>query len=383
MPFTREDLQLLLSHHEAPCVSLYVPTRRAPSEWQQSALQFKNLMRDVEKSLLQRKEWKQAAGPVLDKIRALDSSEQWSRQRETLAVFASPDLFRSWQFAEAMPETAVVSDTFYTKGLVKRLQGEFRYYVLALTIENITLFEGNSEQLDVVHVPGMPRGLRDLELKTSEPGLNAKTTSAGTGGGTIMFGTAKGGASHANEMKEEVRSLFRMVDKALLPLTHDQRVPLILASLVQNHGMFHEVSKNPALLDDRIDGNPENLSLDDLRKRALEILKPRREEMLKEIAAQWGAAAAHNRGTNYLPNISKAAVYGRVQTLLLEDGKKIYGKLDRGTGEISNMSSAPQNDAQDLLDDVSELVLAASGSVYVLPRKMMPTDVGVAAIYRY
>jgi hypothetical protein len=382
-PFTREDLQELLSEHQKPCVSLYVPTRRASAEWQQNALGFKNLLRDAEKALQQNKEWKQAAPEVLKKIGALDNQEFWTKQRDTLAVFASPDSFNWWQFADAMPAAAVVADTFYTKGLVKRLQGEIRYYVLALTRENITLFEGNREKLDVVHVPGMPRGMRDLETKTFDTSLSAKSigSTAGAGSGTVMFGSGR--SSHVNEMKEETKTLFRMVDKALFPLTHDQRVPLILATFDQHHGMFHEVSKNPSLLDERIDSNPNELSLDQLRKRALEILEPKREQGLREIAAQYGAAAAHKRGTNYLPNISKAAVYGRVQTLLIEDGKRITGRLDRATGEVTGMSSAPNAEGQDLLDDVSELVLAAGGSVYVLPKKMMPTDVGVAAIYRY
>lgn len=382
-PFTREDLQALLSEQKQPCVSLYVPTRRAPAEWHQNALQFKNLLRDAEKGLQQKKEWKPAALEILKKLGTLDTQEFWTKQRDTLAVFASPDYFRWWQFAEPMPAVAVVSDTFHTKGLVKRLQGDVRYYVLALTKENITLFEGNSDQLDVVHVPAMPRGMRDLESKISAPMTSSRTTSApGTSsGGAAFFGSS--GVSHTNELKEETKSLFRMVDKALFPITHDQRAPLILATFDHHHGMFHEVSKNPALLDERIEGDPEKMSLDDMRRRALEILKPRREQNLKDIAAQYGAATAHHRGTNYLPNISKAAVYGRVQTLLIEDDKKIAGKLDRATGEITGMSSAPNAEGQDLLDDVSELVLAAGGHVYVLPKAMMPTDVGVAAIYRY
>ena len=196
-----------------------------------------------------------------------------------------------------------------------------------------------------------------------------------------MYGSGR--TSHTNELKEETRALFRMVDKALFAITHDQRAPLILATFDQHHGMFHEVSKNPALLDERIDGDPDKMTLDAMRMRAIEILKPRREQALKEIAAQYGTAAAHNRGTNYLPNISKAAVYGRVQTLLIEDGRRITGHLDRTTGEITGMSLSAVANGQDLLDDVGEIVLAAGGSVYILPKSMMPTDVGVAAIYRY
>jgi Bacterial archaeo-eukaryotic release factor family 3 len=380
-PFTREDLQLLLSEHKPPCVSLCVPTRRAPAEWHQNALTFKNLLREAEKAVQQKKEWKQAAGDLIGKLAALDNQEFWTKQRDTLAVFASPDSFHWWQFGEAMPAEAVVGETFHTKGLVKLLQGEVRYYVLALTKENISLFEGNRETLDVVNVPGMPRGLRDVDTKQFESSLSAKTTAPGAGGGTVMFGSGRD--SLTNEHKEELKALFRTVDRALFHVTHDQRAPLILATFDQHHGMFHEVSKNPALLDERIEGDPDKMSLDDIRKRAVALLKPRREKALKEIAATYGTAAAHHRGTNYLPNISKAAVYGRVQALLIEDGRRIGGTLDRKSGEITGMSSSPQADGQDLLDDVSELVLAAGGNVYVLPKALMPTDVGVAAIYRY
>jgi Bacterial archaeo-eukaryotic release factor family 3 len=379
-PFTREDLQALLSEHRAPCVSLCVPTRRPSAEWHQNALTYKNLVREAEKALHQKKEWKAAAGDLLAKLGSLDNQDFWQKQRDSLAVFASPESFRWWQFADPMPSLAIVDETFHTKGLVKLLQGEVRYYVLALTKENISLFEGNRETLDVVHVPGMPRGMRDLETKTFESSLSAKTTSPGAGGGTVMYGS---GPSLTNEHKEELKGLFRMVDKALLSVTHGQRAPLILATFDQHHGMFHEVSKNPALLDERIEGDPAKMSLDEIRRRAVALLAPRREQALKEVAAMYGAAAAHHRGTNYLPNISKAAVYGRVQALLIEDGRRIGGKLDRKTGEITGMTSALNADGQDLLDDVSELVLAAGGNVYVLPKALMPTDVGVAAIYRY
>src|SRR5262245_36021430 len=118
-PFTREDLQTLLSEHREPCVSLYVPTTRSAPEWQQNALKFKNVVREAEKLLQTKKDWKPFVSVLGEKVVALDSPEFWQKQRDTLAVFASPDCFRSWQFAEPMPEAAVVADTFHTKGLVK------------------------------------------------------------------------------------------------------------------------------------------------------------------------------------------------------------------------------------------------------------------------
>jgi hypothetical protein len=40
-------------------------------------------------------------------------------------------------------------------------------------------------------------------------------------------------------------------------------------------------------------------------------------------------------------------------------------------------------DVDDILDDLAELTLKAGGEVVVVPGERMPTDTGVAAIYRY
>jgi hypothetical protein len=41
----------------------------------------------------------------------------------------------------------------------------------------------------------------------------------------------------------------------------------------------------------------------------------------------------------------------------------------------------PKND--DVFDDLAELVLYAKGNVLVLNKEIMPTDTGIAAIFRY
>ena len=41
------------------------------------------------------------------------------------------------------------------------------------------------------------------------------------------------------------------------------------------------------------------------------------------------------------------------------------------------------NVGDDVLDDLAEMVLKMDGQVYVLSSDQMPTDAGVAAVYRY
>jgi hypothetical protein len=264
-----------------------------------------------------------------------------------------------------------VGDSFHTKPMVKYLQGEVRYYLLTIAKENVTLWEGGRATLDPIAVPGMPRGLRELEEGRGKDVATGIVRNVGPGRSVHGGGEVDG--------KQEIRALFRAVDRALLSYTHDEKAPLLLATYDHYHALFHEVSKNPALLDEGIAGDPASMTPDELRTKALEILKPLRRAALEKLRDAYPVALNAHKATNYLPNIAKAAVYGRVKTLMLEDGRVELGRVDRETGEVEKGDFG----GADLLDDVGELVLRAGGDVFVLPKELMPTDVGVAAIYRY
>lgn len=381
-PFIREELQALLAPYEGPCLSVYLPLGPISFDARPQALELKHALRQIEIALDSRPDWKQSARSVMETIARLGAEALPMASAGTLAIFASPGFHRSWVFPEAMPPVTIVSDSFHTKPLLKHVQEESAYYVLALTKENVTLYRGHDHELSVVPTPGMPRGMRELVGHRVDHSVSKRMTTAvaGAGGGARFFGP---GGSDANDAKEDLKSFFRMVDKAVVQATHARPAPLILATFDQHCGMFHEVSRNPLLVRERIVGDPEAMKLDDLRDRALQILGPLRERRLEKIADEYGVAVARHRGSCDLSSISKAAVDGRVQALLVEDGRHVAGKLDRRTGEIMKASGPPQACAEDVLDDVSELVLARGGDVHVLPPAMMPTDAGFAAIYRY
>ena len=54
--------------------------------------------------------------------------------------------------------------------------------------------------------------------------------------------------------------------------------------------------------------------------------------------------------------------------------------LDNGRVILGDLSD-PKTD--DLLDDMAEAVMRTGGQVLVVPPELMPTDTGLAAIYRY
>lgn len=370
--FTRDDLQTLLSEHEGPCASLYIATERGLAAGPANQLAFKNAVKQVERQL----NGSPKAAGIVEKLLAYEPTVEWGTLRGTLCVFASSGSFDAFALAETLQGQVEVATSYLTRPLVKYVQDQVRYYVLTLSKENITLWEGTNRTLDPVHVPGMPRGMREFETHHN---LHNTSHRFSSGGGK---GAGHGGSDSQYE-KDDLRALFKAVDRALHTITHGHRNPLILATFHHYSGPFHDVSKNPSLMEESIDGDPSKMTRDMLRDRALAILEPHRKAALTNLAEQYKVAVERRRGTNYIPSIARSALSGRVATLLVEDGRRIVGKIDRATGEVPVMSTKPSAEGQDLIDEVAELVLGTSGSVYVLPKELMPTDTGVAAILRY
>ena len=50
--FTRDELRTLTASPQAPCVSIYMPTHRLPTENQQDRTRLKNLIRQAQEALL-------------------------------------------------------------------------------------------------------------------------------------------------------------------------------------------------------------------------------------------------------------------------------------------------------------------------------------------
>jgi len=80
--------------------------------------------------------------------------------------------------------------------------------------------------------------------------------------------------------------------------------------------------------------------------------------------------------------VAEAVVGGRVATLLIEAGREIPGRIDTATGSI-HFGDLAEPDIDDVLDDLGALALKMGGQVVVVPTEQMPTETGVAAIYRY
>lgn len=379
---THEHLTHLSRPQEGPCLSLYQPTHRRFPENQQDPICFRNLVKDLEASLRQlypaaATQWLLEPFEALARERAF-----WNHTLDGLAVLRRPGFFCTYTLPQAFSDLAVVADSFHTKPLRRHLQSTDRFHVLALSLRQVRLFEGNRYALDQLQLDPTAHHMitEALGEALSGPKLTV-ATDGGFGASSVQIQAGQGGKN--DEVELDPYRFFRAVDRAILKYySRPSGLPLILAALPKHHSLFQELSCNPALLGEGIQTNPDALTHEALRTLAWQVMAPHYELHWAGLIADFEQSRSNGRGSEDLEQIAQAAVVGRIATLLIEADRVVAGRLNTTTGHIRRIDlSHPRVD--DLLDDLGELVATTGGRVLVIPAERMVTRSGVAATFRY
>lgn len=271
----------------------------------------------------------------------------------------------------------MVADNFHTKPLIKILQMNRRFLVLALSEKRVRLFEGDSEGLAEKRAEEIPSSLQQaVGLWEQEPFRWGSFTATG------MMPQA----SDLSKLWEAYKvEYLRAIDRELIKRLAGDRIPLVLACVEELYGLYRKISEYPWLVEEGyIKGNPDHISEEELHRKAWEIIEPIFQQRLERLIEEFNSKLGTGLAGQGLKEIARAAVEGRVSDLLLKDGMRIWGVLDRSTGEIFIGEDEPNPVDADLLDEVAEVTLVKKGDVWVLPAEEFPlSDHAAGAIYRW
>ncbi|MEW6016021.1 MAG: hypothetical protein AB1690_11945 [Candidatus Zixiibacteriota bacterium] len=372
----------LLDKCDPPCLSLYQPTHRHRPDNQQDSIRFRTLVKELEKSL--RRQYAKADVQTLLQpfLKLANDRDFWNHTLDGLAVLGARGVFRVYKLGRPVAEIAIAADSFHSKPLMRMLQSADRYQVLGLNREAIRLFEGNRDALDEIELAeGVPKTITEaLGDELTDPHLTVASY-GGVGQGRSPMHHGHGGKE--SEVDIDTERFFRAVDREILERhSKPSELKLILSALPQYHKLFHRVSNNPFLIEDSIEVHPDAVTIDELRQRAWQILEPHYLARLAKLAEEFGNAKSKGLGDDVLVQVTKAVVAGRVATLMIEADRILPGRIDPATGEIE-FGDISHPEVDDVLDDLGELALKKGGQIVIIPAKQMPSETGVAAIYRY
>lgn len=380
---TKELIQELQAVDQAPCLSLYMPTHRKHPESLQDIILFKNLVRQIKESLLQ----KYSTDDVLKHLEIFESLAEdnniWNHTLDGLAFFSAEGVLKVVSLHKSVEELAIVADSFHTKPLRQYLQSLDHFYVLGLTLRDFRLFQGNRHTLTEVEISaGTPKTITEALGDELTDKHTTVSSHGGSGGDSSPMHHGHGGRK--DETEKDTERFFRVVANTIQEqYTKPSGWPLILAALSEHQSVFQKVNKNPLLLPNGIAINPSSVSPDKLANMAWEIMEPEYNQKLDNLVAVFEQARANGKGSDDYKEVAVAAVEGRVDTLIVEADRIIPVRITNLVTGNTQKRDLSNPKVDDLLDDMGELVMKMGGQVVVLPTDKMPSETGLAAIFRY
>jgi hypothetical protein len=230
-----EELKALARQRHEFCVSMFLPTHRTDPGTQQDPIRLKNLVREAEHRLMDAGMRREDAKRLLHPIVELDPHD-WQQQGDGLAIFVALDWFRYYCVPSSFEEKVVVSHHFYLKPVLPLFMWNDRFYILALSQQQIRLLQGTRDRIDEIDlsdvIPDLAEVLRfeapERQVASHMGTPRAATSRRVSGGATVFHGH---GAGDEHDEKENLRLYFRRVNDALQPFLRPNHAPLILAGV--------------------------------------------------------------------------------------------------------------------------------------------------------
>jgi len=382
---SKDELTLLAKREGEPCLSLYLPTTHVGAETSQNMTRLKNLGRKAEGLLEEHGIGAREQGDFLKPVQGLlDDPTLWHSQDNGLALFAAPGFFRYCQLPVPVEEFATVQSCFYLVPLLCLIADDGRYLVLALGLGGTKLLQGTQHEIAEIPVEQMPKDLADaLRFDEPEKQLQSHTVPSGAGaGGDRHTAVFHGHGVGTDDRKTDILRYFQQIDKALQGIVRDEAVPLVLAGIEYLHPIYRGANSYRDLTDEGVKTNPDDLSEDELKGRAWEIVAPLVRQAQTQAIEDFGQLKAGERASTNLADIIRAATDGRVATLFVENGAHCWGTF-RSAKREARVHDSPQPGDDDLLNLAAVRAFTSGARVFVMDDNDMPTDGPIAAIFRW
>jgi hypothetical protein len=306
----------------------------------------------------------------------LDDPEHWRGVSDGLAVFVADGHFHSYRLPVAFEELVLVERGFHIKPLLPVLSNDGRFYVLALSQDQVRLLEGTRHHVHEIKVSGVPDSLAEALQYDREGRTQLRTASGGQG-------AVYQGAGEEN-IKPDILRYFQIVDRGLRDVLAGETVPLVVAGVEYLHALYHEANTYPRLLAKGVTGSPEMLSAKVLHQRAWAIVEPYFKQAQAEQRDLYYELAGQNygRASNVLKDTVRASVEGRVATLFVARGVQKWG-VYRAHSHRVHVHPSQQPGDRDLLDVAAAQTFASGGTVYAVESDQVPGEKEHAAVFRY
>ena len=379
-----DDVRELMARCDVSCVSIFMPTHRSGRDMEQDPLRFKNLLAQADDELRASGLRGPDAAAVLGPGRDLLSDKTfWQHQQDGLALFLSPGWSRAISTPIELDESVVVDGRFRVRPLLPALSPDLSFNILALSQHRARLLAATRFTIEEVDVRDMPAGMEDVHSvvegeRQLQSHVAARRGESRAGGSVAFHGHGLG----RDAADERLLEYFRAVDHRVAAAVPTNGTPLVVAAVEHFLPLYREATSLPSVIDAAVPGSPDDLSDEELQRRAWPLVAPLAEREIEEQIARYGEHAAKGDATRSLASILRDAQAARVETLFVPVDDVVWGKFDAASGKARIHDTRRTGD-EDLFDRAVIETIRTGGSVFCLPKERIPDEGSIAAIKRY
>ncbi|MFT8411485.1 MAG: hypothetical protein ABF743_03735 [Schleiferilactobacillus perolens] len=358
----RDDLQALVQDVgvHGPFVSLFMPVHPEDVTMEKDRTQFKSLVSQAQADFAKKypdAEWR----PFGEKFALILAERQLiSGTNTSMAVIAGADHVYQYFMRLPLNPEVKITENLYVLPIIENDQYNINYDLLALEKESFKLFSVHGHDVTEVDLPKSAPTNRADAIGTELKNDNDMQRSTGARGNSVF---------HGHDPKEETdradtERYFKMVDDWIRAnISVPTHTPVILMAVDEVQGEYRKISKSGVLLDQpRIAKMPPKLNKNDLHGVAVELEEELRVIAKKRVQKANDDARSGNRASSAVPDIARAAIEGRVDTLILKRGASAPGAI--GFDHLVDRESEDAR-ANNLLNDIAVVVLGYGGRVFV------------------
>lgn len=369
-PILIDDLETLAETEAFPSVSIYLPTARLSQQTDRDVIVLKNLRREAATQMSE-------AGVRNDEIEAIlapvdeliEDAGFWPRLSDGLAIFSNAEVSEVFRVPLRFDQRVSMGSRFTLKPLLPLLaDGSSTFHILALSQNEVRLFEGTKFQISQIPVSELPSDMAEaLSMRGRDPDRLPNKQWQGDEGTKNLY-----------------RKYFRQIDRVLRPILRDAGSPLILAGVDYLLPIYRDASSYRRIAEGEITGNPEIFSAEELHKKALEIAEPILDEPRQSALAKFRGALETGLASSDPAEILQAAAQGRVDSLLIDPSRDLFGTVDPdGSGAVFNESTEGGGESIELSGQAARWTIQNGGTLIHCDENDLPEGTVMGALFRF
>jgi len=384
----KDDVRKLSENNNYPSVSIFIPTHKEWNGLSQDITRYKNLLNKTEKELSELMRDKELNTFLKPARELLTDTQFWNYQENGLAVYFNKNEFLTFKLPEPVDEFLFINSIYYIKPILPFIAGDEKFFLLTFDQKETKLFECTKYKIKQLRIPdtmlGMDEMLEYYEMERSLQFRSGVRESVKKGRrntqGAVFHG--QGAGTDETEYKKLLLDFAHIIDKGVMKLLKDETAPLIISAVEYLIPIYKKANSYPYIYDKHLPLNPEQFPLNELHKKALEIINPLFEEEKKKAFSKYEQFSGNGKATSNIEEIVQASLTNRIEYLWVNIDERQWGSFNEAEQRI-NLDEQSTHENKDLLDFAAAQTIMNNGTVYALRRNEMPVKKSALAVFRY